>query len=153
MLEFWLSKRNLMELISFPAEFGQAPSDEDNARFGLHRIDLERFLQVSPMVRGRESAGASTAAGERHANPAAEAGQHATPAKGEEPEEHQRPSVNASPYNAVSVNPQVPRDAVPEGNSGSSSYSVDQASSSEAPAPDQERKPIFGRSATRRMKK
>ncbi len=126
-LEFWLSKRNLIELISFPVESGQAPSDEDKARFGLHRIDIERFLQVSPMVRGRESVGPSTNAAEGYANPPAEASQHAAPRTHE--------------------------DAVPEGYSGSTSSSGGQNSSSAVRAPDPEGKPIFGQSVARKMKK
>ena len=61
MLEFWLSKKNLMDLISFPSTYGRAPSEADALKYGLHRIDLERFLQISPMVRGRENAGTSPA--------------------------------------------------------------------------------------------
>lgn len=63
--EFWTAKRSLMELISFPLIHGkfsakktEEPSlnNEEQAKFGLHRVDIERFLQVSPMVRGREGA-------------------------------------------------------------------------------------------------
>lgn len=53
--EYWLSKKNLMELISFPCAFGETPAEADQAKCGLHRIDIDRFLQVSSPVRGRES--------------------------------------------------------------------------------------------------
>jgi hypothetical protein len=66
-VEFWVSKRHLMELISFPLSQGQAPGDPDMARYGLHRVDMARFLQVSPMVTGRESVDASAVADENRA--------------------------------------------------------------------------------------
>jgi KAP family P-loop domain len=71
-LEFWLSKRNLMELISFPSGPSSPPyelEDVDRTRFGLHRIDMERFLQVSPLVRGRESAGTTSSYDREAASP------------------------------------------------------------------------------------
>jgi hypothetical protein len=56
LLQFWLAKRNLMEMIAFPCKYGEAPPEEDHIRlsFGLDSVDIERFLQVSPPVRGRE---------------------------------------------------------------------------------------------------
>jgi hypothetical protein len=47
--QFWAAKHNLMELIAFRV------SETGPNRFGLHRLDVERFLQVSPPVRGREN--------------------------------------------------------------------------------------------------
>jgi hypothetical protein len=61
-VEFWVSKRNLIELISFPSSQGQAPDDREMARYGLHHVDMERFLQVSPTVTGREGIEASAPA-------------------------------------------------------------------------------------------
>lgn len=57
LLQFWVAKRNLMEMMSFPCKYGETPPEEHEikTRFGLHRLDIERFLQVSPPVRGRES--------------------------------------------------------------------------------------------------
>lgn len=57
-LEYWSANLNLLRLIAFPAEFPAKEritmSNSDEARYGLGRIDVDRLLQVSPTVPGRE---------------------------------------------------------------------------------------------------
>lgn len=49
-LRYWLEKHKLIELLAF--EDGTGPDAE--AKYTLNRVDMERFLQVSPMIIGRE---------------------------------------------------------------------------------------------------
>lgn len=51
-LRYWLEKHKLMELLAFKNGIG--PDDE--AKYRLNRVDMERFLQVSPIIIGRELA-------------------------------------------------------------------------------------------------
>jgi hypothetical protein len=50
---YWAAKRSLIELIAFVKDDGQ-PGFDPKKKYGLDRVDTQRFLQVSPPVRGRE---------------------------------------------------------------------------------------------------
>jgi len=65
-LGFWTSKRNLMELVAFSPS--RPPAHEDQQKYGLQALDIDRFLQVSPLVKGRENIGTSADEVAEHAN-------------------------------------------------------------------------------------
>jgi hypothetical protein len=56
----WVSDRDLMRLLSFPWPDGlpQGPNAEN--QYSLARVDIDRFLAISPVVGGRESGSRST---------------------------------------------------------------------------------------------
>ena len=106
-LQFWLSKRKLMELISFPSTEGRSPdTGGDIAKFGLGHIDMERFLQVSPLVRGREDADAIVSAAvatEARATATGSQPNRATPTEtSREPEG--KPYAYPAPSGVINVN-------------------------------------------------
>jgi KAP family P-loop domain len=106
-LEFWRSKRKLMELISFPSAQGQAPdTGGDIERFGLGRIDMERFLQVSPLVRGRENADPVVSAAVASEARATATGSrpNRTPSTATERESEGKPNAYPAPSGVLNVN-------------------------------------------------
>jgi hypothetical protein len=52
--EFWANRKDLMELIALPVKDGIALDAEAKGVWGLHRVDIERFMRVSPPVAGRQ---------------------------------------------------------------------------------------------------
>jgi len=50
-----------MELLRFPSPEPTKQGNEDEAKFGLDRVDIERFLQISPLIHVRKARGHSIA--------------------------------------------------------------------------------------------
>ncbi|HJT54372.1 MAG TPA: P-loop NTPase fold protein [Candidatus Angelobacter sp.] len=52
---YWASRLDLIKLIAYPFREGRPLTELDEETYGLLSLDVERILQVSPPVRGRET--------------------------------------------------------------------------------------------------
>jgi hypothetical protein len=55
-VRFWCQNNDLRRLIAFPEGTGDPWIRLDGMKYGLHRVDVDRFLQVAPLVAGRDVA-------------------------------------------------------------------------------------------------
>jgi hypothetical protein len=52
--QYWAAKRNLLDLIAFPIRGDFTPSEQIVGQYGLAEVDIERFLQTSPVIRWQD---------------------------------------------------------------------------------------------------